>query len=236
MIDHNIQSLADLHHFVTSSYQGDWSRWYFRGQAKVSHKLVPKAGRPDFLGLDDRRIFHVWKRHAVSYLPTIPQELSDWDLLAIAQHHGLATRLLDWTFNPLTAAYFAIEDLDEDGAVYAHYSESLAVNPNTYPDPHSVTGIARLMPSSIVPRILRQGGIFTLHGPPETMMDVALPAGDRLERLVIPASAKREIATQLSHYGVNRMSLFPDLDGLSRHINWSFVNLRHPVRPAASPL
>lgn len=46
---------------------------------------------------------------------------SFWQMVAMGQHYGLPTRLLDWTYSPLVAAHFATEDIyeyDKDGAIY----------------------------------------------------------------------------------------------------------------------
>jgi hypothetical protein len=221
---------------LLSSLHDEWWRWYYRGVSRAEHKLIPKAGRPPYSDKDDVIIFLNWKRHAFAYLPTGPRELSDWDMLAIAQHHGLATRLLDWSFNPLTAAFFATVDWDGtihegvDGAVYAHYSSADVVEPSAGEGPFQVEGIRRLAPTSVIPRIGQQGGIFTIHSPPVTALEESLPEGDRLIKMIIDRGFKKALSVKLSHYGVNRMSLFPDLDGLSAHINWSFNILPYKAK------
>lgn len=63
-------------------------------------------------GLEEH-ILRSFIRYSRPYLPTGPA--NDWELLAIAQHHGVPTRLLDWSYSPLIAAHFATRSREQEG-------------------------------------------------------------------------------------------------------------------------
>lgn len=237
MTEKHIKSFADFHRII-EEHKKEWKFWFYRGESRFDHKLVPKAGRPHYVAknVNDIDVFERWKRHAVSYLEKKVD--NNWDLLSIAAHHGLATRLLDWTFNPMIAAFFAVslpndaEITDTQSVIYAHYSNRAFFDTNKFTDPFHIPHeeitnqkVFRISPRSIVQRIIRQGAIFTIHFPPSCSLDDCLPEGDKLEKIIIDKDYQKQFSIDLSHYGINKMSMFPDLDGLSRHINWSSLNL-----------
>lgn len=213
-----------IHPFFRAYRSHPPTGWWFRGQADESWSLLPKAGRPEYLLPDSRSYgrFYSWSKQAVAYDAALPE--NDWERLAIAQHFGLATCLLDWSYNPLVALYFACVDLPEaNGAVYC-YDPEVFVDERVLNLKSAECNGAAFTPRAISPRILSQRAVFTVHLPTHNEIQVkesaVLPGEPNLAKLVIPASLKIELLNLLNDYGINHVMLFPDLEGLSKHVNW----------------
>lgn len=213
-----IASFCELHERLTRFGDG----WIFRGHADVNWELIPKVGRTPYRGHEEP-FFNSWKLRAVEHHAT--HVASDWDWLAIAQHHGLATRLLDWTTNPLNAAYFAVREWKKvKGPAVIHAAKFEGyLNQSaelSFPKPLDCDSVAIFRPRGIVPRIIRQGGLFTVHGPPDQAPEIK-PKAVNLERILIAEPYRPKLLKELARYGINSSFLFPDLDGLSSYFNWT---------------
>jgi hypothetical protein len=209
-----IRSFDDLHKIV-QSYNPNLD--VFRGVLSSEHALVPKLGRKEMRFLRDLKVaeskmLRLFRNQAAPYLPRL--DMSAWELLAIAQHHGLPTRMLDWSRNPLVAAYFAVEtEVTGDSAVYVLKGEKFIDTESV--SPFELQQVSKYIPIHITPRITAQAGLFTVHPDPGKALD-----SPSIEKLVIPATFRHKLKTILYRYGVHRAALFPGLEGIASHIQW----------------
>lgn len=95
---------------------------FYRGHGKFSYELLPTLLREDPNGKG--KIYlkgeHLLFRELLTTEPlSFNNDISGFDILTRMQHYGMPTRMLDISSNPLTALYFACENLkhDEDGEV-----------------------------------------------------------------------------------------------------------------------
>jgi hypothetical protein len=188
----------------------------FRGVSSTSHALVPSIGRVGHgpqLAEVEHHLLWLFRSQGRQHFAAGP--LGDWDWICLAQHHGLPTRLLDWTRNPLVAMYFAtLGDEATDGLLYCLRSKT-AIDPASIPDPLSVKKVQLVIPPHVTPRLTAQQGVFTVHpnpASPYTDPDVSM--------IALAGKAKPEVRGALNALGVHAASLFPDLDGLSAHLRW----------------
>lgn len=217
-----------------SKEEGNNAELLFRGQ-NVDKPLLPKLARLVLKGEIvniEKFIIDEFERGVVPLSEFKPE--NDWEVLALAQHHGLPTRLLDWTYNALVALWFAISDAPIEngvGVVWVLNAETddfrVDVDATT-PLSNKITKIYR--PKVVSRRISAQSGVFTVHkindGGKMINFERNRRYGPKLTKVIIEPNDFCPIRESLTTLGVNYSTIFPDLDGFCRHLERRFSKLK----------
>ena len=220
------RTLAQIHRFGV-----DRPAVLFRGQ-KANQLLVAKIAR--FCETNDleRKLGFEKARHAL-LKQRLNMSLSDWDIIALEQHHGIATRFLDWTSNALTALWFALgkndSSYEETGASNVWVLETVNSDFDIPCDEQSpipsekgsrtVIFTPRMMDCRIAAQdsyLMRQ--VYERTDPNKSKRLSIIPVDEnptfsgRVHRLHITANnATRDfLLEELSHYGYSSKSILPD--------------------------
>lgn len=210
----------------------------FRGVGDhQKHLLRPKVGRVShgyspYSAKKEQGLLQRFQQHAAGLLPSPPG--NTWDWLALAQHHGLPTRLLDWSFNPLVATWFALQNLYPP--VQPKKRKSAASTPavagvfvrrmppwvdiQTQANPFAQKKVVAFLPAHVTRRITAQSGLFTVHPAPDEDWD-----DGHVTKIILDLDEKQwRYATRcMLRMGIHQYALFPDLDGLTAHLSMLYL-------------
>ena len=253
----SVESVADFMSLIDET----WVRWtkesqfvadiWFRGQCDASWSLVPSAMRPPFSTVNEHRYRHDFVLRAQPFIHEATQPpKDDWDWYFLMQHHGIPTRLLDWTESALVALYFSVSSApDVDGRVWVLdprkvnaalanigayipiYSDEIVAGylPQLWDeDEQKLTkGAIAIDPPLNSPRLAAQRGKFTVHGRGVKALDEYASLASALLSITIPAKSKGRITRQLMAAGVGHSTLFPGLAGLGAEIRDQYAYGHH---------
>jgi hypothetical protein len=221
-----IETLAEFTMLIEETCV-DQSDILFRG-VSGDFPLLPSIARErltDDLLAVERSMLEEFQRHSLPHLGVAPETL--WEWAALAAHHGLPTRLLDWSLNPLTSLWFVVRKpaTQGRGTFWILRPEDRDFATETEKNLLECRRHMVFAPRHVTERITAQGAWFTVHKAwagdlSLEPLESSAALGPKLTKVTIPADRFAHFRFHLDRYGVNSASVFPGLDGLCAHIRW----------------
>lgn len=228
----------------------------FRGQADASWPLFSSLSRyflnfgihPRAWSEQEERSLRIFKRKAHLFHHAVPPENDSFQWLALMQHFGAPTRLLDFTWSPFVAGFFALEHATNDAAVWGVSLPHLEAIKFKFPRHRARTPVSEIgmrdpgsyeryfqcnkvpfvtygEPNVMNQRLVAQTGTFLipglLHRPIDDILSAYPQPKRALTKFVLKTSQLREEA-MYGFYNMNitYATLFPGLDGLARSMGY----------------
>ena len=237
----------------------DFRSWAFRGQANAQWNLEPTLARylrcygvhASVWSKQELRIYSIFRRKAHQFLEHLPKEDDAFEWLATMQHHGAPTRLLDFTWSPYVAAFFALERAISKSAIWAVYPPVLRYE-QTFPDlpelegnihdhigpwlignyqkyfvPNKYNFITQGEPYRMNRRHVAQSGTFVIPSDISKTLEEIVEVNTKLSSGIVKfeldtEAMRHDTLRRLYNMNITNATLFPDLDGLARSMALEF--------------
>jgi len=229
----------------------EYRSWAFRGQSHAEWPLLSSLSRyffnfqvhPDAWPLQEERILRIFRRKAYLYMARVPEEDDSLQWLALMQHHGAPTRLLDFTWSPYVAAFFALEKAIRPAAVWAVFPPALQRgrindecqtptreevapwikgNYEKYFLPNTESFVVIGEPHTMNERLIAQSGTFVMPGtiaqPVEKIISESCRENAIVKFVLNTESLRTDALRSLYYMNLSNSSLFPDINGLARSL------------------
>jgi len=231
-----------------------YRRYIYRGQKDSNWKLETTLKRAiNKLEIHDRfwegrekSLIETFQRKAHMYLrrlPPIDKKIENWlEWLSVMQHYGAPTRLLDWTYSPFIAAFFALEELKEKSCVWEidyrilRRSNIKLAGENfiskVFQDNYEWEIVFPYEPRLQNERLIAQQGLFICTNELGETIDEIIDNHDLYEKILtkyIFTFNRNEIKKALKSLkmmNIDNSKLFPGIDGLSKSLSLQLLEAR----------
>lgn len=237
----------------------NYQSWAFRGQSDSTWKIESYLARhfktfevnKIVQNFQEERSIRIFKGKVHEFLKHIPDDNDTLQWLSIMQHFGSPTRLIDFSWSPYVAAFFALENTTKDSAVWAICSSKISeknkklaknfnkdVNKvldeailNKCPKKNNFVLIAE--PKIMNQRLSVQRGTFAItksldEGLEKVLVDYYDNNGDTIVKFILPKKIRKEAMLDLYNSNITNATLFPDIVGMAKSIayelefHWGF--------------
>jgi hypothetical protein len=234
-VPYKIEPIHSWNEFVRKVGSPPYNSWAFRGHANGNWPLLSALGRyldtyieEEYWERQEARILRIFQRKAHLYLTNPPPGEDRFQWLALMQHHGGPTRLLDFTWSPYVAAFFALERAEKEAAVWALNParlENVTERLNQFLEAEGSGLIGIGEPFVMNKRLIAQSGTFIVTKqvgtPIESLVGNYEDPKDTLVKFELVRSLVRNDSMRaLFTMNITQATLFPDLDGLARSLGY----------------
>lgn len=205
-------------------------KYYFRGQGGANWPLMSsfdrwyKSANPEGVSkkVAAEKFLKLFRDEASRLTPDPDLGNDEFQTLALAQHYGIPTRLLDWTESPYVAAFFAFSGI----AKYSERDSNVAIwcldkQSSIWEDDTGIKLLSGASPYN--ERLKNQLGKFTLLQSPFDSVDDHINQYDKtgtiLTKVTLPSSIALDVIADLDFMGINYSTIYPGLEGCAMAAN-----------------